>query len=918
MSSRSVISVKGASTHNLKAVDCEIPLQKLTVVSGLSGSGKSSLAFDTLYAEGQRRYVSSLSTYARQFLERLPRPEVDFISNLPPAIAVEQRNGVNNARATVGSATELLDHLRVLFSKLGRRYCCGQEVEVGTVQSISDKILSVYSSSRIYIGSPIPKTKKIELELLADGYTRLLLVDGEILEIDDLPSKGRSKILRESLSLIDRIEVSKRHRSRLTEAIANGLARGAGKLIVHPLSGVRRVFYRGNVCTSCGTKYPEPVPALFSWNSALGACSTCEGFGRVPALDLEKLIPDKDCQLCDGAIAPFATPSGRRCQRDFEKACISDDVPITASWSDLSPSTQAWVIEGGPGWYGVRGFFNYLEKKRYKVQNRIIIARYRRFDICTDCEGSRLRPESLGVLLEDLHIGDVSSMTIGQLSNWLSQLDLTSIELAKGQNLISHLTDRVRTAERVGLGYLELSRQLRTVSGGEAQRIQLATALGGTLTSSLYVLDEPSVGLHARDVAKLLTVLQDIRAQGNTVVVVEHAPEIVRSADHIIELGPEAGNHGGEIIASGTIDEVAAIDASPTGKVIRNELTWRARSKLKATGSLKILGANENNLKNVDVEVPLGQLVVVSGVSGAGKSTLIRQVLVGHLLKDPERGNCREIQGSSQISGVILVEPTPPGKSRRSNPATISKAFDGIRKRLASTREARSRGLGPGWFSFNRPGGRCENCEGTGELVVDMQFLEDVRVPCEFCKGTRFSEEANSVQLEGLSVVDILDLSIDEAHEFFSIDPKITRRLKPFLKVGLGYLRLSQSLLSLSGGELQRLKIGLALAEDAPGTLYVLDEPTTGLHPVEVQQLLACLDDLLGQGASVVVIEHNLEVIHQADWVIDMGPDGGPNGGYVVAQGTPEQIRLNENSATGQVLAETLHGQKRPEDVSRQ
>ena len=911
MSSRPVIRVKGAKTHNLKSVDCEIPLRMLTVVSGLSGSGKSSLAFDTLYAEGQRRYVSSLSTYARQFLERLPRPEVEFISNLPPAIAVEQRNGVSNARATVGSATELLDHLRILFSKFGKRYCCDQQVESDTVQSISDKVLSLYAGSRIYVGAPIRDVKNTESELLATGYTRIFLTDGEILEIDDLPSRGRRKILKESMSLIDRFEVTKTRSARVAEAISAGLSRGFGQVVVYPLGGERKNFYRGNICNSCGTKYPDSVPALFSWNSSLGACSTCEGFGRVPALDLEKLIPNKGRQLGDGAIAPFATPSGRRCQRDLIKACKLEGIKSSTPWSDLEPEVQKWVIEGGPNWYGVKGFFSYLEKKRYKVQNRIIIARYRRFDTCIDCRGCRLRPESLGVRVGDVHIGDVAAMTIGELSIWLAEIESEGEETSKGYNLISHLIDRVDTAKRVGLGYLELNRQLRTVSGGEAQRIQLATALGGTLTSSLYVLDEPSVGLHSSDVIKLLSVLRDIQKKGNTVVVVEHAPEIVCAADHIIELGPGAGNNGGEIIAAGTVDEIASVKGSPTGRVVRNELTWRTRSKLKSKKSLKIMGASENNLKDLNVEIPLRQLVAVSGVSGAGKSTLIRQVLVGHLLNDPERGECQEVQGASQISSVILVEPTPPGKSRRSNPATISKAFDEIRKRLAGTREAQSLGLGPGWFSFNRPGGRCEKCEGTGELVVDMQFLEDVRVPCEFCKGSRFSEKAKEIQLEGLSVVDILQFSIDEAREFFSIDPKITNRLLPFSKVGLGYLLLSQPLSSLSGGELQRLRIALALVDKKPKALYVLDEPTTGLHPVEVQQLLSCLDELLEQGASVVVIEHNLEVIHQADWVIDLGPEGGPNGGYVIAQGTPEDIQLSEISATGRALAGVLEAEKR-------
>ncbi len=897
------IEIEGARTHNLRSVDCVIPLRQLTVISGPSGSGKSSLAFDTLYAEGQRRYVSSLSTYARQFLDRLPRPDVDHIGHVPPAIAIEQRNSVTNARATVGSATEILDHLRLLLATIGERECCGRVVDAGTVESVAGAIEERFSGAGIAIGVAIADRKESAEALLREGYTRVLDPDGSVHELEDLPVRGRRKRLREGLSLIDRVVVSTESRTRLAEAVAEGFRRGQGLLTVHARDGTREPFHQGSVCNSCGTRYPEPVPALFSWNSALGACAACEGFGRVPNLDLERVVPDPERSLRDQAIAPFSTPSARSCQRDLLAACKSARFPTTRPWSELSEEQREWVIEGDDQWYGVRGYFAWLEKRRYKVQARIAIARYRRFDPCPDCGGTRLRAEALGVKLDGADIGSLAAMTLAELDAWIAGLSLTDAMRARGGKLVALLRARVGTALRVGLGYLSLDRQIRTLSGGEAQRIQLATALGGALTSALYVLDEPSVGLHASDVAALLAVLCDIRDQGNTVVVVEHAPEIIAAADHVIEIGPGAGHLGGRLIGQGPVEEITALADSPTGQVLRGELVWRERKRRAATGSLKILGASEHNLKDLDVEIPLGQLVVVSGVSGAGKSTLVRSVLVGELTRDPERGACRGIEGRDQVDDVVLVEPTPPGKSRRSNPATVSKAFDGIRKQLAATHEARVRGFGPGWFSFNRPGGRCEHCEGTGELVVDMQFLEDVRVPCEHCGGTRYGPEAGLVRLGGKSVVDLLDLSVDEAAEHFAADARIVSRLEPFSRVGLGYLRLSQPLTTLSGGELQRLRLATALADGQPGALYVLDEPTTGLHAVEVQQLIRCLDELLDGGASVVVVEHNLEVIAQADWVIDMGPVGGPDGGRVVAKGAPAKIARSKRSATGRALA---------------
>jgi excinuclease ABC subunit A len=581
---------------------------------------------------------------------------------------------------------------------------------------------------------------------------------------------------------------------------------------------------------------------------------------------------------------------------------VATDVP----WAELGEEARRFVVEGDGGrWYGVRGYFEWLEGRRYKVQARITIARYRRFDPCADCGGTRLRREALAVRVGGRDLGEVSRLTLEELLAWLEALALEPGQEARGARVLAALRERTRTALRVGLGYLGLDRQVRTLSGGEAQRIQLATALGGALTASLYVLDEPSIGLHARDVARLLAVLRGIRDRGNTVVVVEHAPEIVSAADHLVDLGPGAGRHGGRVVAEGSVAEVRAGCDSVTARALRGEVGFEPRKRRARRGALRVVGASARNLRGLTVELPLGQLVVVTGVSGAGKSTLVRSVLVGGLRGDPERGSCERIEGREAVGEVVLVEPTPPGRSLRSNPATVSKAFEGIRRRFAATREAKRLGVSPGWFSFNVPGGRCEPCEGSGETVIDMQFLEDVRVPCEACGGTRYREEARAIRLDGRSVVDVLAMTLEEGAALFAGDGSIAERLEPFLRVGLGYLTLGQPLSTLSGGELQRLRLALALAEGKPGSLYVLDEPTTGLHPVEVETLVRTLDALLETAAGVLVVEHNLDLIRQADHVIDLGPDGGPAGGKVVAQGTPEQV-ARADTPTGAALRAAL------------
>ena len=908
------ISIENARSHNLRGVSCRVPLRQLTAITGVSGSGKSTLAFDTLYAEGQRRYVASLSTYARHFLERLPRPLVDAIGHLPPAIAIEQRNRVTNARSTVGTATEILDLLRLLWAKIGTTRCltCRLRVERNDAESVAARVLERWKGMRISVAAPLPPGPKraaaaLRDRLLADGYTRLLDAAGAVIEIGDLTLERLGALRSESLLLVDRLALrGEDDRSRVVEALAAAFARGDGEAVVVPERGARAHFREGFACDGCGRRYPVPEPARFSFNSPLGACPSCQGFGRVAALDLERVVPDANKTLAGGAIAPFATPGGKACQRDLMRACKRLGVPTDVPWARLTEGQRHLVTDGDEDvdgdWYGVRGYFRWLESRRYKVQARVQIARHRRFDTCPDCAGQRLRPEALAVEVGDLDIGAASRMTIAELLAWLGALEPSDPEQQRATRLLAALRARVGTADRVGLGYLAIGRPMRTLSGGEAQRIQLATALGGALTAALYVLDEPSVGLHVRDVARLLDVLHSIRDQGNTVVVVEHAPEIIEAADHVIDLGPGAGRLGGRILIEGTVEAVRAHPESLTGRVLRGDFATRPRPRRRPSGRIRIVGARAHNLRDLTVEIPLGQLVCVTGVSGAGKSSLVRSVLVGHLRGEPERGACDAIEGRRSIGDVVVVDASPPARSPRSNPATLSKAFDGIRKRFAATREARALGVEAGWFSFNRPGGRCEACEGAGEVVVEMHFLEDLRVPCDACAGLRYRPEALHIRLTGRSIVDVLGMTLDEATAFFAADAAVVEKLRPYVRVGLGYLTLGQPLSTLSGGEIQRLRIAAALVEEPPRALYVMDEPTTGLHPADVEVLLACVDELLDAGGSVVTVEHNLDWIRRADWVIDMGPEGGPGGGQVVAVGPPAEIARCATSLTGAAL----------------
>jgi excinuclease ABC subunit A len=930
------ILIENARSHNLRGIDCAIPLGALTVITGPSGSGKSTLAFDTLYAEGQRRYVSSLSAYARQFLERLPRPEVDHISNLPPAIAIEQRNGVTGSRSTVGSATEVLDYLRLLYARAGETVCpdCERSVDPGGIIATADRIATQFAGERIYLVSRLTRgegrASEVRDELVRDGQARLVSADGSILDLLETTPRTKPSTKKPWWLLIDRIalasdpttagsnapesEAPDGDRTRLIEGVSQAFARGEGELFVgRPDVGVEEWigFREGRVCEGCGRRFPEPTPALFSFNSPLGACARCEGFGRIAEIDWDRVVPDPSRSLAANAVALFSTRNTTRVRGRMLRACEARGIDLDLPFADLDLADREFVFEGDGGetWGGVRAFFRYLEGRRYKIQARVQLARNRRYDPCPECDATRLSEEARAVLIEGRSIADLGGSSLASLLEWTADLEARGVGGEGAERLYELIAMRLRTIHAVGLGYLTLDRTVRTLSGGEAQRIQLSTALGGHLTQSLYVLDEPSIGLHAADLERLLRVLMAIRDQGNTVVVVEHALQLIEAADYVIDLGPGAGRLGGEIVAAGDVGAIRKAEASRTGSALRGELDFGRREPrdLRKAPRLRIIEATANNLKGVTVDLPLGGLVVVTGVSGAGKSTLTRDILVPALRATPTLDTAPRpwggFEGAEHLDEVVVVDQSPSTRSARSNPATITKAFDAIRQRFASTREARARGWSPGYFSFNVAGGRCDACEGAGEVLIDMQFLDDLRVPCDACGGRRYRKEVLDIEIEGRSIVDVLAMSLEEACTVFEKDSKIAGRLEPLVRVGLGYLTLGQPISTLSGGEHQRLRLGQALVEGANRVLYVFDEPTTGLHPSDTALLLRCLDEVIDLGASVLVVEHDLDVIESADWLIDLGPGGGPDGGRIVAVGTPDEVATVAGSLTGRLLA---------------
>ncbi|MFB3815222.1 MAG: excinuclease ABC subunit UvrA [Terriglobales bacterium] len=988
MSTESIV-VRGARVHNLKNIDFEIAHNTLTVVTGVSGSGKSSLAFDTIYAEGQRRYVESLSAYARQFLERIEKPDADVIDGIAPAVAIRQKNTTRNPRSTVATATEIYDYLRLLFARVGRTFCvqCGAEVREDTVDQVADAILALGEDTRLNALFPITaaparepekpqrgrRSKKpaapsnVELlkerlfELRKRGFNRLFQ-NGEIYEFSTPESLLDINFEQPVFVLVDRIVVAADQRSRIVDAVESGY-REAGEVIFEtvprprseqtgpaaetaalpleaallakesagPAAGTAALqlrFAQRFECKQCRIRYEPPEPRLFSFNNPYGACPRCQGFGNTIDFDLDLVIPDKRKTLAEGVVEPWTKPKYRPFHTELKRYAKERGIPLDVPWEQLSTEHRRIVIEGEGRFWGVRGFFEHLERKKYKLHVRVFLSRYRGYSTCSMCGGARLRPEARQVKIAAKNICDVTSMTVGDAANFFAALKLTREENDIAGKVLDEIRDRLRFLVEVGLEYLTLDRLASTLSGGEAQRIQLASSLGSRLVGTLYVLDEPSIGLHSRDTHRLIKILKDLRELGNTILVVEHDADIMRASDRILDLGPGAGENGGRLVAEGTYDEIKRMPQSLTGRYLGEELRIPLPANRRRPGplQLRIIGAREHNLKQIDVAIPLNMLVAITGVSGSGKSTLVHDVLYRAVSAVKGQGTngvapqFDQLLGAEFIDEIVLVDQSPIGRTPRSNPVTYIKAFDAVRELFASLPEAQKHGFAAGHFSFNIPGGRCEACQGDGTVTVEMQFLADVELVCEECKGTRYKPEVLEVRYRGKNIHEVLNLTVKEALQFFSAAPKVAEKLRVLDEVGLGYLRLGQSATTLSGGEAQRMKLAAHLqgkvpqsgrrngdeARRAPRVLYIFDEPTTGLHFDDVSKLLAAFRRLIDAGGSIVVIEHNLDVIKTADWIIDLGPEGGERGGEVVATGTPEAIARHPRSYTGAFLRPIL------------
>ncbi|HEX3660617.1 MAG TPA: excinuclease ABC subunit UvrA [Acidobacteriaceae bacterium] len=989
------IIIRGARTHNLKNIDCAIPHGQLTVVSGVSGSGKSSLAFDTIYAEGQRRYVESLSAYARQFLERIEKPDVELIEGLAPAIAIRQKNSTRNPRSTVATATEIYDYMRLLWARCGVVHCtvCNGIVRRDTMDEIAAAILALGEGTRLHALFPVQalavtpvqpsgeptsdakkparRTKKATKAAASDtaGQTSGGLSDALRERLGDLRKRGFNRLYQngniyefstpESLLeidfrlpafvLVDRIAVSAENRARIVDAAEIGY-RESGEILFEivprdadssaPRESLR--FSGAFECRNCHRQYRDPEPSLFSFNNPYGACPRCQGFGNTIDFDLDLIIPDKGKTLDEGAIDPWNRPKYRSYLTELRRAARQNGIPLDLPFWDLTLEQQAFVLEGKGSFPGVHGFFELLERKKYKLHVRVMLSKYRGYALCPECKGQRLRAEARAVRVgEDQdacggrNICEAASLTIGAATRFFANLTLTPMQAEIAGSILDEIQQRLTFLDAVGLDYLTLDRLASTLSGGESQRIQLATSLGSRLVGALYVLDEPSIGLHPRDTARLIRILDELRDLGNTILVVEHDPDVLRSADYLLDLGPGAGEFGGKVLAAGTVEEVSANPASITGKYLSGQLTIPIPARRHAPGSskewLRLKGARAHNLKGIDVDIPLNLLVAITGVSGSGKSTLVHDVLyraVAHRLGRTEGGDptgvYRDIKGVERLNDIVLVDQTPIGRTPRSNPVTYIKAFDAVRELFAAQPEAQRRGYAAGHFSFNVPGGRCDVCEGDGTVTVEMQFLADVELPCEECGGTRYKASTLEIHYKNKSIHDVLQMTVREALRFFVGHPKIVDKLAVLEEIGLGYVRLGQSATTLSGGEAQRVKLAAHLASTRASdrgsegkrggsrVLYILDEPTTGLHFDDVGKLLVAFRKLIDSGGTLVVIEHNLDVIKSADWVIDLGPEGGGAGGQVVATGTPEEIACSELSHTGQWLARVLAGHTAP------
>jgi excinuclease ABC subunit A len=963
------IRVRGARVHNLKNIDVEIPHGAITVVTGVSGSGKSSLAFDTIYAEGQRRYIESLSAYARQFLERIEKPDAEEITGVAPAIAIKQKNTSRNPRSTVATATEVYDYLRLLFARIGRTYCtrCGLQVEKDTVDEVVSRVLALPPETRLYVLfrvslPPAPKGRRKKTaahpalkELLAGlrrrGFNRLYQRgkdggEGGLFEFSTPESILDIDFTRPVYALVDRLALPADRdqlatvRSRLVDSLEICYREGNGEAFFELFPAAESDtdrwwrFSECFECRRCGLSYPEPEPTLFSFNSPYGACPRCQGFGNTIDFDVNRVVPDNTLPLVQGAVEPWTKPRYHQLNSDLRRFCRRQGIDAQKSWSQLSAPDRKKILDGDDDFPGIKGFFAWLERKKYKLHVRVFLSRYRGYATCPECDGARLRNEALAVRLPDQQeskgrtISEIVAMPIAAAHRFFDAFTLSSSQEAIAGKILEELRHRLRFLDEVGLDYITLDRLTSTLAGGEAQRIQLATSIGSRLVGALYVLDEPSIGLHPRDTHRLIDILKSLRNLGNTILVVEHDPEIIRAADHIIDLGPGAGEHGGRVIFEGVRSRLLRSPASLTGRYLAGELRVAIPAARRRPNRewLRFRGCTAFNLQAIDVEVPLGLMVAVTGVSGSGKSSLVHEVIQRSFASRKNSNgsgplvpaNCTAVEGADHIHDVILVDQSPIGRTPRSNPVTYVKAFDAIRDLLAATPEAKKRRFAPGSFSFNVPGGRCETCQGDGTVTVEMQFLADIELVCDDCQGTRFKSGVLEVRYKGKNVHQLLQLTVREAIAFFAAAPKVVRRLKILDEVGLGYLRLGQSATTLSGGEAQRVKLAAHLArkqvadtENDRHILYVFDEPTTGLHFDDIQRLLAAFRRLLESGGTVLIIEHNLDVIKSADWVVDLGPEGGEAGGRLVVAGPPEQVARNRKSHTGEFLARVLGNTRR-------
>ncbi len=909
------IDIRGARVHNLKNISLKIPRNKFIVITGVSGSGKSSLAFDTLYAEGQRRYVESLSAYARQFLERMDKPDVDHIKGISPALAIEQRTLAKNPRSTVGTVTEIYDYMRLLFGRIGKTFCakCGTPVKKDTVSAVVQTILKYPEDTKLYLLFTVKVDEQAIFRLHEQGFSRVVL-DNSIAELDDASVMKKIFRKKEIEVLVDRLTVSQENQSRFADSIETAFKFGEGKIIVRILGAEDLKFSNRFECNTCGTAYEEPDPKLFSFNNPYGACPACQGFGNKIEVDLDLVIPDKSKTLRKGAIKPWATDGYANFQERLEKNAKRNGIPLDVPVAELTKEQFKKVLNGGEGFDGIRGFFERLEKKTYKMHIRVLLSKYRGYVTCSDCDGSRLRPEAGSVKIAGKTIHEIHSMTIEAAHDFFTNLQLSEFDLEIARRALEEVIRRLNYLRNVGLEYLTCARMAGTLSGGEAQRISLAKSLGSSLVGSLYILDEPSIGLHPRDNDKLINILKNLQSIGNTVVVVEHDRDMMEQCHEIIDMGPLAGIHGGEVVFQGDYKKIIHHKESLTGRYLSGSKTIPMPARRRRFGGnfVEVKGAAENNLKTIDVKIPIGLFVCVTGVSGSGKSTLVHDVLYAGAMRkfglgSNKVGAHKEILGLETIHAVEMVDQQPIGRTPRSNPATYIKVFDMMREVFAGVPASKMRGYQSGTFSFNVPGGRCDTCEGAGQILVEMQFLADVYLECEECKGRRYKKEVLEITYHDKNVFEVLALSVSEAIAFFEAYPRIVKKLQVLEDVGLGYLKLGQSGTTLSGGEAQRVKLAAHLAErQSEHTLYILDEPTTGLHFDDINKLMTSFDQLIESGNSILVIEHNLDVIKCADHIIDLGPEGGDKGGYVVAAGTPEEIMDCEKSYTGKYLKKYL------------